>query len=176
MPAWPLYDRQCCTCDSSAYLAQDCVHCTKRSANANMSDQTTQGTHPEVNSEDVAARVGNAIRSHLEQASEEKRKRCVEQIANWCAERGRDRREDHASRVARSAPAPSEHTPLYTGTPPRAASSHPSAEADTAAAPNPDQTEHGYTTPPRSTKATTPLPPQRKTQNKWACARARREH
>ena len=160
-PDWPL----CGTC-SSAYLAPDRVHCATRLANANMSDQTTQGTHPEVNSEDVVARIGNAIGSHLEQASEEERQRCVEQIANWCAERERDRREDYASRVARGAPAPSEYTPLYTGTPPRAASSHPSAKADTATARNPDQTEHGYTTPPRSTKATTPLPPKRRRKTK----------
>ena len=77
-----------------------------------MSAKPTEETRPQVNSEDVVARVGEAIRNHLAQATEAERHRCVEQLAEWCSERERDRREEHLSRVARGIPAPSTYTPL----------------------------------------------------------------
>ena len=134
-----------------------------------MSDKPVQGAHPEVNSEDVVARVGDSIRSYsyLAQATEAERQRCVEQIADWCANRERERREEHASRVARGAPAPSVYTPLYAGASPRAAaSSRDTAEADTVTTSHSDRTEQGYETPPRSTKANAPLPPKRRRKTK----------
>ena len=127
-----------------------------------MSAEPTEETGPQVSSEDVVARVGETIRNHLAQATEAERQRRVEQLAEWCSERERDRREEHLSRVARGIPGPSAYTPLYAGAPPRAASQLDTAATDTFTNPRSDRDVQGYETPPRSTKASAPLPPKRR--------------
>ena len=117
-----------------------------------MSTASTEDTEPQVNSEDVVSRVGEAIRNHLAQATEAERQRCIAQIEAWCSERERDRREEHMSRVARGVPAPSTYTPLYLGAPPCAESGLDTAAADTHTDSRSDCAMQGYETPPRSTK------------------------
>ena len=131
-----------------------------------MSAKPAEETRPPVSSEDVVARIGETIRNHLAQATEAERHRCVEQLAEWGSERERDRREEHLSRVARGIPAPYTYTPLYAGTPPRAVSTHDTAEADTIATAHSDRADQGYETPPRTTKANAPLPPKRRRKAK----------
>ena len=100
MPLRPLHGCHYCTC-SLACLAPELVNSAPCLAGNSMSGQPGQGTHSEVNSEDVVARIGDAIRSYLAQATEDERQRCIEQIADWCTDRERSRREEQDSRVAR---------------------------------------------------------------------------
>ena len=65
-----------------------CLQCPALGlADTVMSAKPTEEARPQVNSEDVVARIGEAIRNHLAQATEEERQRCVEQLAEWCSER-----------------------------------------------------------------------------------------
>ena len=112
-------------------------------------------TPPRIDSKQLVEKIGESIRTYVEQASEEERQRCTAQLSEWCATREREGREEHASRVARGEPAPSVYTPPNA----RAAPGSQTSGKTSGSSDN-------KPSPPRPTKARTPSPPRRRRETK----------
>ena len=65
-----------------------------------MSDGKSKPLPATVDGKMVVEKLGEAIRNHLEQATETERQRCLDQLSAWVADKEKEDRDKYDARVA----------------------------------------------------------------------------